>query len=178
MNNCKDPTCVYSISKKKCIKPNPYNQFISFCIKNNNTINECKNKYKKNSDEIKKNACKYYEDNLKNKKDTKGLCPKERKPINNICPEKYKILKKNKYDIDCCYKEKKIKKNNLTSSTETSNKTSNVSSKSSKSSTNKIIKEFKGLKEIENKNINKKTGKLYKKIYKYQNKPGAKKISK
>jgi len=177
MNNCKDPICVYSITKKKCIKPNPYNQFISFCIKNNNNISECKKKYTKNNEEIKKNACKYYEDNLKNKKDIKGLCPKERKPINNICPEKYKILKKNKYDIDCCYKEKKIKNINLTSSsTKTNNKSSTL--KSSKSSSNKIIKEFKGLKDIENKNINKKTGKLFKLIYKYQNKPGVKKISK
>ena len=107
MNNCKEPTCFYSKSKKKCIKPNAYTQYISHCKKQEISFEDCKTNYKKNVDDIKKNSCKYYLENQKNK-NINSSCPKKRQPINDVCPEEFKVLKINKYKIPCCYKEKKI----------------------------------------------------------------------
>jgi len=47
IQNCEDPTCVYNEVKKKCVKPNPYIQYISQCKKMDIPINECKKKYNK-----------------------------------------------------------------------------------------------------------------------------------
>ncbi len=109
MENCKDPTCVFSLKTKKCIKPNSYVQYLPQCKKQNIPLAKCKENYKLNIDEIKKNACNYYRENLENKKDYKTSCPKNRRPVNNNCSSEYPVLKNNKYNIKCCYKEKKEK---------------------------------------------------------------------
>ena len=49
MKNCKKPTCVYSETKDKCIKPNPYTQYISYCKKLGKTFSKCKDEYNKNN---------------------------------------------------------------------------------------------------------------------------------
>jgi hypothetical protein len=144
MNICKEPTCVYSQSKKKCIKPNPYIQFISQCKRKDKTLDECKIMYKDNIDKIKKNSCRIYEENLKHKI-SNSSCPKNRRPINDICPEEFKILKNNKYNIPCCYKEKPPRI--LKSASPDVNKSLNKSS-------SKLFKE------TSNKFLNKMTGKL------------------
>ena len=99
---CKKPKCVLSKDKKKCIKPNPYVQFISHCGKSGKTSDECKEEYYKNSTEIKKKACDYFESNKKigNIKS----CPKARRPVNNKCPDDYPVMKTNKHNVKCCYK--------------------------------------------------------------------------
>jgi len=38
MTDCKDPYCVYSINKKKCVKPNPYIQFLSYCKREDKSL--------------------------------------------------------------------------------------------------------------------------------------------
>ena len=157
MENCKNPTCVYSIKSKKCIKPNPYIQYISYCrnLSKNKSLNECKELYKDKIDEIKINACAYYKKNLIKKDSKINTCPKNRRPDNNdICPDDFKNLKLNKHNVKCCYKVKnskiKVLSNDSTNSfnlqlknnfdilkdlpSKSSDKTSSSSSKSSKSS--------------------------------------------
>jgi len=99
---CKKPKCVLSKDKTKCIKPNPYVQFISHCGKLGKTSDECKEEYNKKSTEIKKKACDYYESNKKvgNIKS----CPKARRPVNNKCPDDFPVMKTNKHNVKCCYK--------------------------------------------------------------------------
>ena len=99
---CKKPKCVLSKDKTKCIKPNPYVQFISHCGKSGKTSDECKEEYNKKSTEIKKKACDYYESNKKvgNIKS----CPKARRPVNNKCPDDFPVMKTNKHNVKCCYK--------------------------------------------------------------------------
>jgi len=101
---CKPPKCLYSKIKNECVKPNPYTIYISNCIKNGTDIDKCRINYYKNKDKIKKDVC-----NLV-KEDENGLnfktCPRYRRPINNKCPRDYKVIKLNRYNIDCCYKRK------------------------------------------------------------------------
>lgn len=153
MNNCKPPTCVYSKTKKKCVKPNPYIQFMTFCRNQGKTSEDCKGIYDMGKEKLKANACNFYEKNSKNK--TEKSCPKNRKPINNNCPDEYKVLKKNKYNIDCCYKEK-IPKQKKQKTPENPFKLTTSSKK----------------------NFNEEKGKFFNIIYKYQNKPKVKKVLK
>jgi len=106
MNDCKAPKCFYSKIKNECIKPNAYTVYISNCIKNGTDIDKCRINYYKNKDNIKKDVC-----NLL-KEDENQLnfrtCPRYRRPINNKCPRDYKVIKLNRYNIDCCYKKNKL----------------------------------------------------------------------
>ena len=52
--------CEYSIKKKKCIKPNPYIEYIAKCKRDNINRNECELSYKINKTKASKNACKNY----------------------------------------------------------------------------------------------------------------------
>ena len=101
---CKPPKCLYSKIKEECVKPNPYTIYISNCIKNGTDIDKCRINYYKNKDKIKKDVCDLI------KEDENGLnfktCPRYRRPINNKCPRDYKVIKLNRYNIDCCYKRK------------------------------------------------------------------------
>ena len=116
MKNCKKPKCVYSVNKNICIKPNPYIQFISYCTKSNKSLTECKKEYNKKTDYIKNNACDYYSQNNKIKEQPKinlQSCPKPRRPLNGKCPEISPVLKLNKHNVKCCYKDltkKKVQK--------------------------------------------------------------------
>ena len=110
MNDCKDPSCVYSLRTKKCVKPNPYIQYLPQCKKLNLPYTTCKERYKLNIVDIKKNACNYYKDNNENKEGKKASCPKPRRPVNDNCPSGHPLLKNNKHNVKCCYKEPKVKK--------------------------------------------------------------------
>jgi len=160
MNDCKDPTCVYSLKTKKCVKPNPYVQYLPQCKKQNIPLAKCKENYKLNIDEIKKKACNYYKDNLQAKIDYNASCPKNRRPdYNDNCPANYPVLKKNKYDVKCCYKEAKPKKVN------------SIKERKMKSTP---LNEFKMPNSDEY--LNKKTNKYFKLLKKYQDKIKPKKI--
>ena len=114
--NCPDPTCIYNPIKKKCVKPNPYIQYLSQCNKKNIPKNECKKTYDINKDIIKKQACNLYRNNLQVKNNKS--CPLNRQPVNNKCIHKdFNTLKNNKYGIPCCYKEKKPLKAQLVNAT-------------------------------------------------------------
>ena len=106
MNDCKAPKCFYSKIKNECIKPNAYTVYILNCIKNGIDIDKCRINYYKNKDNIKKDVC-----NLL-KEDENQLnfrtCPRYRRPINNKCPRDYKVIKLNRYNINCCYKKNKF----------------------------------------------------------------------
>ena len=100
---CKKPKCVLAKDEKTCIKPNPYVQFISHCLKQGNSSANCKKEYQSKMSEIKTNACDYYESN-KSSGDIKS-CPKPRRVVNGKCPSNYPIAKLNKHKVKCCYKE-------------------------------------------------------------------------
>jgi hypothetical protein len=126
--NCKPPTCVYNENKKKCVKPNPYIQWLSKCGRTNNSIAKCKELYNNSVDKHRKNACKYYEENSKIVIST---CPKKRKPIKNKCPPEYPVKKLNKNKDMCCFKEivkKVVKRPSTRSSTHPSTRSSTRSS--------------------------------------------------
>jgi hypothetical protein len=152
MENCKNPTCVYNKNKNKCVKPNPYVQWLSKCRKTLNSIQKCKSLYNMSVEKHKKKACDYYLENTKIKQST---CPKNRIPKNDKCPTNYPVKKLNKNNDECCYKERiKVKKI-------------------------KGIKHEK--KPFEKVNIKPEkliNGKLPKLVYKYQHKPRVNKIPK
>ena len=152
---CDEPKCYYSSYRSKCIKPNPYIEYLSWCKYNPKSCNNPKEEYKNKNDEIKKNSCKYYKDNLKNRKPLANTCPKKRTPKNNNCPPSFPLLKLNKYDIQCCYKGSKSKE------------------KPKDKSKSKSKEEHKDKSKEEQKK-----GKMDKIIYKYQNKEKAKKVFK
>jgi hypothetical protein len=104
MENCKAPNCVFNEKKNKCVKPNPYVQWLSKCRKTLNSIKKCKSLYNISIEKHKKKACDYY---LENKKNIKTTCPKNRIPIKDKCPNDYPIKKLNKNNDECCYKERK-----------------------------------------------------------------------
>lgn len=109
MNSCKEPSCVYNKEKKKCVKPNPYIQYISYCKSQNHSFDKCKNLYKNDTENIKNKACVYYKQNQINIK--QKTCPKNRRPVDNKCiDDVYNILKTNKYGVKCCYRRKNIPK--------------------------------------------------------------------
>jgi len=152
---CDEPKCYYSSYRSKCIKPNPYIEYLSWCKYNPKSCNNPIEEYKNKNDEIKKNSCKYYKDNLKNRKPLANTCPKKRTPKNNNCPPSFPLLKLNKYDIQCCYKGSKSKE------------------KPKDKSKSKSKEEHKDKSKEEQKK-----GKMDKIIYKYQNKEKAKKVFK
>jgi len=192
MSECKDPTCVFSLKNKKCVKPNPYIQYLPQCKKLNLPLATCKENYKLNIDDIKKNACNYYKDNIENKKDNKASCPKNRRPTNDSCPDNYPLLKNNKYNIKCCYKNKKVPiESNQSTGTKQSTRTKQ--SEDTKQSTGTIQSEdtkqlalieikktpFKDIK-MPNKDeyLNKRTKKYIRMLKKYQHKVNPVKINK
>ena len=157
MENCKSPTCVFNEKKNKCVKPNPYVQWLSKCRKTLNSIKKCKSLYNISVDKHKKKACDYY---MENKKIIKTICPKNRLPIKYKCPNDYPIKKINKNNDECCYKYKKpVVKNKLIKP---------------------IIKKELGanFKKIDIKPEKLINGKLPKLVNKYQNKPRVNKIPK
>ncbi len=187
--NCPDPTCIYNPIKKKCVKPNPYIQYLSQCNKKNIPKNECKKTYDINKDIIKKQACNLYRNNLQVKNNKS--CPLNRQPVNNKCIHKdFNTLKNNKYGIPCCYKEKKPLKAQLVNATNKikqmiRNKQLRDEFKDKQDATKtikdalkylKAKKEFKEAKKNYNpfkfvkddKQLNKKTGKINKLIDRYQ----------
>jgi hypothetical protein len=162
MEDCKAPNCVYNEKRNKCVKPNPYVQWLSKCKKTLNSIQKCKNLYTNSIEKHKKKACDYYKENINVKPST---CPKNRLPTkNNKCPENYPIKKLNKNNDECCYKKKK--EVNKIKGIKIDKKISEI-----KSNNNKLI-----LPEL--KPVNLINGKLPKLIYKYQNKPKINKIPK
>ncbi len=187
--NCPDPNCVYNENKKKCVQPNPYIQYLSRCKKSKLSKEECDRNYKINKDIIKKQACNNYRYNLTNK-DNKS-CPPIRRPVNNKCINKdFKILKNNNHGIPCCYKEKKPLKSVLINASNKikgfiKNKQLRNEFKDKKEAAKKIKDAYKFLKAKkefqeakkkynpfkfvkDDKKINLKTGKIYKKIDRYQ----------
>ena len=142
MNDCKDPSCVYSLRTKKCVKPNPYIQYLPQCKKLNLSLTTCKENYKLNIVDIKKNACNYYKDNNENKEGKKASCPKPRRPVNDNCPSGHPLLKNNKHNVKCCYKEPKVKKASARKSSSTkflSASSSSVKAPARKSSSTKFV---------------------------------------
>lgn len=59
-NICVAPICEYSKKKQKCIKPNPYIEYISNCKKYNKINEDCNLSYKLHKDIAIKNVCKYH----------------------------------------------------------------------------------------------------------------------
>ena len=161
-NECNEPKCYYSSYRSKCIKPNPYIEYLSWCKYNPYSCNNPKEEYKNKIDDIKKNSCIYYKENLKNRKLFANTCPKKRTPKNNNCPPSFPLLKLNKYDIQCCYKDKSKEK----SKEEPKDKSKEKSKEEPKEKSKEESKE------------KKKKGKMDKIIYKYQNKDKAKKVFK
>ncbi len=164
--NCKPPSCVYNENKKKCVKPNPYIQWLSKCGRTNNSISKCKDLYNNSIDKHRKNACKYYEENSKIVVST---CPKKRKPIKNKCPPEYPVKKLNKNNDICCFKEivkKVVKKPSTKSSKTPSIKTSLDKYKPTYDRTGANFLNFDlGFKEV-----------VPKIVHKYQNKPKPRKV--
>jgi len=146
--NCDEPKCYYSTYRNKCIKPNAYIEYISWCKYNSKSCNKPREEYKNKTDEIKQNTCNYYKENIKNRKPLSNTCPNKRTPKNNICPSPFPILKLNKHNIECCYKEKSKEKSK-----------EKFKEKSKEKSKEKLI-----------------NGKMAKIIYKYQNKEKGKKV--
>lgn len=103
--NCKAPNCVYNEKMNKCVKPNPYVQWLSKCRKTLNSIQKCKSLYTMSVEKHKKKACDYYLENKKEK--SSSTCPKNRKPKKDKCPNDYPVKKLNKHNDECCYKKKK-----------------------------------------------------------------------
>ena len=140
MNDCKDPSCVYSLRTKKCVKPNPYIQYLPQCKKLNLPLTTCKERYRLNIIDIKKNACNYYKDNNENKEGKTASCPKPRRPVNDNCPNNHPLLKNNKHNVKCCYKEPKVKKAPARKSSSTKFvSASNSNKQASKSSSTKFV---------------------------------------
>lgn len=162
MKNCQKPTCVYSKLKKKCVKPNPYVQFISHCSKLGNLLEECKKEYKSKHNDITQNACYYYLEN--DKIGNISSCPKIRRPIADNCPQNYPILKPNKYNVKCCYKD--IIKSNIPSISSNRHQVIKQPKDTNISSISK--NPFDNLHKSEN-YLNKKLKKYYKPVYKYKN---------
>jgi len=80
MDNCSNEkiNCVFNKKTKKCVKPNPYIEYISYCKKKGIPFHITKKTYNENKEEIKKDACKYH---MLNK--NKSL-PKPEKPLKKM----------------------------------------------------------------------------------------------
>jgi hypothetical protein len=151
---------VFSLKNKKCVKPNPYIQYLPQCKKLNLSLAKCKENYKLNIDDVKENACNYYRDNIENKINHKASCPKTRRPINDICPENYPILKNNKHNIKCCYKsinkpiaESKKTESKHTESKQTESKHTESKQTSSKQTESKQTESKQSSKQIESNHL-------------------------
>ena len=174
MNDCKEPSCVYSLRTKKCVKPNPYIQYLPQCKKLNLPLTTCKERYKLNIVDIKKNACNYYKDNNENKEGKKASCPKPRRPVNDNCPSGHPLLKNNKHNVKCCYKEPKVKKAPARKSSSTKFLSASSSSVKVPAKKSTPLNEFKM--PSPSKYLNKKTGKYMKLVEKYRDRIKPKKI--
>jgi predicted DNA-binding protein (UPF0278 family) len=78
--------CVFNKKTKKCVKPNPYIEYISYCKKKGIPFHITKKTYNENKEEIKKDACKYH---LSNKNKVKT-------PLKPEKPEKAALKKMDK----------------------------------------------------------------------------------
>jgi len=171
--DCKSPLCVYNQNKKKCVKPNPYIQWLSKCGKTTNSITKCRELYKKSVAKHRKNACDYYKENSKAIVST---CPKKRKPIKNKCPPDFPLKKLNKNNDICCFK-KPVEK----PSRKSSEKPVEKSSKKSVEKPINSLDKYKPMYDRTGANFLKfdlgNKEQIPKIIYKYQNKPKPRKVS-
>ncbi|WP_396189520.1 protein kinase [Flavobacterium sp.] len=62
--NCKDPICVYSDKKKKCVKPNPYFEALAWCKRQGIDNAKCKKGYFADKKNAREEACKRYEEKM------------------------------------------------------------------------------------------------------------------
>jgi len=97
--NCIPPTCEYSIAREKCIKPNPYIEYKSYCSRNGISLSDCTSQYNSNKINITKDACKYHKERITT---IKPILPKKKpvikkQPIinNDIIPKKRGRPRKN-----------------------------------------------------------------------------------
>ena len=71
-SKCKlPPFCEYSKKKQKCIKPNPYVEYIAKCKRDNIKLDDCKKLYKLNKAHAIQDACKNREERFKEKSPSK-----------------------------------------------------------------------------------------------------------
>jgi hypothetical protein len=82
MNKCEKPKCQYSITRKKCISPNPYIEKIAECGRNNIKIKECIKTYNKIND--RKLSCDRMTDRLNYEKKLKIKAPKVLKGLKSL----------------------------------------------------------------------------------------------
>lgn len=83
---CKSPICKYNLSKKKCVKPNPYFEALAWCKRNSISNQKCREDYHENKHYAKSQACnRMYEKEQYVKPKTK--CPegKIRNPNTGRC---------------------------------------------------------------------------------------------
>ena len=73
MENCNIPKCHYLVNKNKCIKPNKYIEYISWCKRNKINHNDCKNNYKQNNNFDINDICNKYKERISNLKVKKPL---------------------------------------------------------------------------------------------------------
>lgn len=78
--NCKAPTCSYSETKRKCVKPNPYFEALAWCKRNGIHNTKCKKEYFADKKKARSEACNRYEEKIHYVKPAKK-CP-EGKVIN------------------------------------------------------------------------------------------------
>ena len=62
--NCKAPTCSYSETKRKCVKPNPYFEALAWCKRNNIHNEKCKKEYFADKKKARDEACNRYEEKI------------------------------------------------------------------------------------------------------------------
>jgi hypothetical protein len=70
-SKCVSPKCVYSEYRKKCVKPNPFIESNSRCVKTGDK-NTCIDSYNNNKLSASNNACSYYEERIHSKKSNKS----------------------------------------------------------------------------------------------------------
>lgn len=71
-SKCKlPPFCEYSKKKQKCIKPNPYVEYIAKCKRDNIKHDDCKKLYRLNKTQASEDACKNREERFKEKSPSK-----------------------------------------------------------------------------------------------------------
>lgn len=79
MNSCKVPKCHLLEKRNKCIKPNPYIEYIAWCKRNNIKHSICKDDYKKLIIDI-NDSCNKYKERIENKNKPKIKKSKVVKP--------------------------------------------------------------------------------------------------
>jgi hypothetical protein len=86
MHSCKAPTCSYSEAKRKCVKPNPYFEALSWCKRQGIHHTKCKKDYFEDKQGARQEACKRYEEKIHYVKPKKE-CPegKVRNPKTGRC---------------------------------------------------------------------------------------------